>query len=58
VFRLEVTQSGFHTLLMDEIKSAESLDQLFATFRDQLGVEGRAIARSLWRSKTPKSDGE
>jgi ABC-type transport system involved in cytochrome c biogenesis ATPase subunit len=51
VFRVEVTQSGYHTLLQREVKSTESVDQLFARFHGRLGAEGRAIARSLWRHR-------
>lgn len=51
VFRLEVTQSGYHALLATALKSADSVEGLFAHFRDHLGTEGRALARSLFRHK-------
>jgi ABC-type transport system involved in cytochrome c biogenesis ATPase subunit len=56
VFRVEVTQSGYHTLLQREVEDVESIDQLLARFNDQLGAEGRAIARSLWRHRSARSD--
>lgn len=49
VFRLEVTQSGYHTLLATAVRSSETSEELFANFRDHLGTEGRAVARSLFR---------
>ena len=49
VFRLEVTQSGYHTLLATAVRSSETIEDLFANFRDHLGTEGRAVARSLFR---------
>ncbi|MBZ5612830.1 MAG: ATP-binding protein [Acidobacteriia bacterium] len=52
VFRLEITQSGYHTLLRDAVRSSESIEQLFADFREHLGTEGRAVARSIWRHKS------
>jgi predicted ATPase len=56
VFRVEVTQSGYHNLLTSELSSAESVDELLERFRDHLGTEGRAMARSLWRHKSEGSD--
>jgi len=51
VFRLEVTQSGYHTLLTTALKSSETIEELFERFREHLGTEGRAVARSLFRHK-------
>ena len=56
VFRVEVTQSGFHTLLQREVEDVDSIDQLLSRFNGQLGAEGRAIARSLWRHRSARSD--
>jgi predicted ATP-binding protein involved in virulence len=56
VFRVEVTQSGYHTLLRNNVGSSESLADLFAAFNDQLGTEGRAIARTLWRRREQTED--
>jgi len=52
VFRLEVTESGYHTLLMKEARSVTTADQLFARFDGHLGTEGRAVGRSLMRHKS------
>jgi AAA15 family ATPase/GTPase len=56
VFRLEITQSGYHTLLTTAVRSSNSIEQLFATFREHLGTEGRAVARSLFRHKHPSGE--
>jgi ABC-type transport system involved in cytochrome c biogenesis ATPase subunit len=58
VFRLEITQSGYHTLLMTVVKSSESIEDLFARFREHLGTEGRAVARSLFRHRQVSIVGE
>lgn len=52
VFRIEVTDSGYHTLLTRTVKEARSIDDLYSRFDEQIGSEGRAIARVLWRKKT------
>ena len=49
VFRLEVTQSGYHNLLADAVKQSGSLEEVFERFRGHLGTEGRAMARVLWK---------
>ena len=58
VFRVEVTQSGYHKLLQYEIDSAEGFEEVFAKLGQQVGLEGRAVARSLWRSRQEKADTE
>jgi predicted ATPase len=56
VFRLEVTQSGYHTLLADAAMRADSLEEVFERFRSHLGTEGRAMARVLWKDLHPESE--
>jgi predicted ATP-dependent endonuclease of OLD family len=55
VFRLEVTQSGYHTLLADAARRCRSLEEFFDRFRGHLGTEGRAMARVLWKDLHPES---
>lgn len=52
VFRIEVTESGYHTLLAKAVAEARSVEDVFSRFDDQIGSEGRAITRVLWRQKT------
>ena len=47
VFGLEVTHSGFHQLLQDNVDRDSSFEQVVARFEGQLGGEARAILRAL-----------
>lgn len=58
VFRLEVTQSGYHTLLRRGAQSSGSLEELFELFHGHLGTEGRALARSLWKHNQMEGDAD
>lgn len=49
VFRLEVTNSGFHARIEAAAKNSSSLDDVVKAFDGHLGAEGRAIARSILR---------
>jgi predicted ATPase len=52
VFRLEVTKSGYHTIISKAVETHSTLESLLADFRGHLGAEGRALARVLWREHT------
>lgn len=48
VFKFEVTKTGFHQLVQKAIETQQlSYDSVLDHFDDQLGMEARAIARSL-----------
>jgi predicted ATPase len=47
VFGLEVAKSGFNALLVAEAADADSYEEALANFKGQLGLEGRAILRSI-----------
>lgn len=47
VFGLEVTQSGFHKLLADAVDEIGDFDETIEYFKDELGMEARAIIRAL-----------
>jgi hypothetical protein len=47
VFGLEVSKSGFNALLATEAARAQSYEEVLAVFNGQLGLEGRAILRSI-----------
>jgi predicted ATPase len=55
VFGLEVTQSGFHSLLQKEVGQGNDFESIVARFNGQLGAEAQAILRSLvaLRDSTP-----
>ena len=50
IFRVEVTESGHHALINEAVQTAESLDDVLEAFNNQLGAEGRALARALLRA--------
>lgn len=50
VFGLEVAESGFYRMITDYIKD-KNFDELMEAFEQQIGTEGRAIARSKLVSK-------
>jgi predicted ATPase len=52
VFRLEVTNSGYHAMISDAITTQSTLDSVLTHFRGHLGAEGRALASVLWRESS------
>lgn len=51
VFGLEVTDSGFHNLLKKIASESETFDEAVSKFNNELGADGRAILRTLFRTK-------
>jgi len=47
VFDLEVERSGFHNLLAEMVREGKSYNHILADFDDSLGLEARAILRSM-----------
>lgn len=47
VFGLEVTDSGFHKIIKELAKKADSYEQATSILNNQLGLEARAILRNL-----------
>ncbi len=47
VFKLELTNTGFHTLIRQAVDAGRTYEEVVAYFRDQLGAEGRALARTM-----------
>ncbi len=47
VFGLEVTATGFHTMLAEAVAENPTYEQALATFDGQVGTEGRAILRAM-----------
>lgn len=48
VFNLEITKSGFHQLVAQVVaEDGRTYDEVVASFDEQLGAEGRALARAL-----------
>lgn len=47
VFGLEVVKSGFHDLLVKSVSAGDSYQNIVDDYRDQLGVEARALLKAL-----------
>jgi hypothetical protein len=50
IFRLQVTESGHRALIAAAAQTAQTMDDLLGAFGDQIGSEGRALARTLLRA--------
>jgi len=57
VFGLEVTSSGFHTLLDAQIQTRPNYETVLAAFRGQLGSDAKAIVRGLTAAAETPDDG-
>ena len=51
VFGLEVTHSGFHKFLTSSVEKENTFDDAVASFDNHLGMEAKAILRSLFSIK-------
>lgn len=51
VFRLEVTNSGYHAIISNAVPTHSTFESFLADFRGHLGAEGRALARVLWEKR-------
>lgn len=56
VFRLELTESGYHNLLAELREATQSYDEGLAQLEGQLGGEGRAVLRSMFLSDLPETN--
>jgi predicted ATPase len=55
VFKLEVIESGFHKMIKEYLEGG-TYESLLDDFGDQIGSEGRAIARSILALRENKND--
>lgn len=51
VFGLEVTSSGYHKMLKELVEEKDSYDEVIDLLKGKLGLEGKAILRSLFYQK-------
>lgn len=58
VFGLEVTNSGFHSLVSEQVKAGKTFEEILAHFGDQLGTEAILLARGLIAAHRAKSKDE
>ncbi|QGP62085.1 putative ATP-binding protein involved in virulence (plasmid) [Piscirickettsia salmonis] len=55
IFGLEVVRSGFHSLLVNSVKTGRSYQEIINDYNDQLGFEGRAILKVLITDRDRKN---
>lgn len=55
VFGLEVSKSGFNSLLAKQAEMSDSYSEALSAFDDQVGFEGRAILKSIFHEKQRQS---
>ena len=55
VFNLEVERSGFHDLLAAYFRSGKTYEEIIREYSGQLGLEGRALLRSLVETRDQES---
>lgn len=55
VFNLEVERSGFHDLLAASVRAGKKYEQIIEDYNGQLGLEGRALLRSLVETRDQES---
>ncbi|WP_152033974.1 AAA family ATPase [Paracidovorax avenae] len=58
VFGLEVTSSGFHSLVSEQAKSGKTFEEVLSYFGGQLGTEAIVLARGLVAAYGNKAGGE
>lgn len=49
IFRVELTESGYHALIAQAVRRSDTVNQALEKFGGNLGAEGRALVRALWR---------
>jgi ABC-type transport system involved in cytochrome c biogenesis ATPase subunit len=49
IFRVELTESGYHALITEAVRRSDSVEEAIEQFGGNLGAEGRALVRSIWR---------
>ncbi len=56
VFGLEVTDSGFHKILKELVRATSSYEMAIELLNNQIGLEAKAILRSLFFHKTNRNE--
>ena len=51
VFKLEFQNSGFYSMLSEEVKSEKSYKEILEKYNNEIGLEGRAILSVLLSNK-------
>lgn len=56
VFGLEVNKSGFHKMLIDDVESGKSFQEVVSKFNEELGDEALALLRALICERRQNND--
>lgn len=56
VFGLEVTKSGFHEILQNEVNAGKSFEEIMSDYNNQLGYEAQALLEALIYNKNNKNE--
>lgn len=56
IFGLEVTDSGFYNILKQLVRENDTYEEALGSINQELGIEGRAILRSLFFDKTTRGN--
>jgi ABC-type transport system involved in cytochrome c biogenesis ATPase subunit len=51
IFRVELTKSGYHALISEAVQQSDTLEEAIDRFGGNLGAEGRALVRAVWRER-------
>jgi ABC-type transport system involved in cytochrome c biogenesis ATPase subunit len=51
IFRVELTDSGYHAFIAKAVEESSTLDEAMEEFNGKIGAEGRALVRALWRER-------
>jgi predicted ATPase len=54
VFGLEVTKSGFHNLLNEDVQKGMDIDEILYKYKNQLGFEAKSLIYSLLENRKEK----
>jgi hypothetical protein len=57
IFGLEVSKSGFHSLLNESVSSGKSFEEVMDEYGGRIGFEGQTIVQSLISARDRKAGG-
>jgi predicted ATPase len=58
IFGLEVTRSGFHDMLRQDVKQGKKFDEIVQEYKGRLGFEAQALLRAMVSSQSAATDEE
>ena len=58
IFGLEVTRSGFHDMLRQDVEQGKTFDEIVQEYKGRLGFEAQALLRAMVSSQSAATDEE